>query len=65
MILTLLVQLNFGRMILTLRPFAQLVRQFCDIEGDAKQSDQCDVEHDYKWILHGLCTSIIRLARLL
>ena len=27
---------------------------FCDIEGDAKQSDQCDVEHDYKWILHGL-----------
>ena len=27
---------------------------FCDIEGDAKQSDQCDVEQDYKWILHGL-----------
>jgi ribonuclease I len=27
---------------------------FCDIEGDVKQSDQCDVEHDFKWILHGL-----------
>ena len=27
---------------------------FCDIEGDAKQSGQCDVEQDYKWILHGL-----------
>ncbi len=27
---------------------------FCDIEGDAKQSDQCEVQHDYKWILHGL-----------
>ena len=27
---------------------------FCDMEGDAKQSDQCNVEHDYKWILHGL-----------
>ena len=27
---------------------------FCEIEGDAKQSGQCDVEQDYKWILHGL-----------
>ena len=27
---------------------------FCDIEGDAKQSGQCDVEQDYKRILHGL-----------
>ena len=26
---------------------------FRDIGGDAKQSDQCDVEHDYKWILRG------------
>jgi len=27
---------------------------FCDVEGDKKQSDQCGVEKDYKWILHGL-----------
>lgn len=27
---------------------------FCDIEGDAKRSEQCDADTDYKWILHGL-----------
>lgn len=27
---------------------------FCDIEGDAKRSEQCDADMDYKWILHGL-----------
>lgn len=27
---------------------------FCDIEGDAKRSKQCDADMDYKWILHGL-----------
>ena len=27
---------------------------FCDIEGNAKKSEQCDVNHNYTWILHGL-----------
>ena len=25
-----------------------------EIEGDSKNSDQCDAHHDYGWILHGL-----------
>ena len=35
---------------------------FCDIEGDARQSDQCDVEHDYKWKCTGFGRSIIRVG---
>ena len=27
---------------------------WCEIEGDAKGSDQCDPRHDHGWILHGL-----------
>lgn len=27
---------------------------WCELEGDAKGSDQCDPRHDYGWILHGL-----------
>lgn len=27
---------------------------WCAIEGDARGADQCDVRHDYGWILHGL-----------
>lgn len=27
---------------------------FCDIEGNAKKSEQCDVNQKYTWILHGL-----------
>ncbi len=27
---------------------------WCAREGDARGSDQCDVRHDYGWILHGL-----------
>lgn len=27
---------------------------WCEIEGDAKRSDQCDARHDHGWILHGL-----------
>ena len=27
---------------------------FCDIEGNAKKSEQCDVNQNYTWILHGL-----------
>ena len=27
---------------------------WCEIEGDAKGSDQCDARHDHGWILHGL-----------
>ena len=27
---------------------------FCDIEGNAKKSEQCDVNQNYNWILHGL-----------
>ena len=27
---------------------------WCEIEGDARGSDQCDARHDYGWILHGL-----------
>ena len=55
MILTLLIptQLwsdDFGYYVVSLTWSAS----FCDIEGDAKQSNQCDVKHDYKWILHGL-----------
>lgn len=27
---------------------------WCAREGDARRSDQCDVRHDYGWVLHGL-----------
>lgn len=27
---------------------------WCALEGDAKNSDQCDARHDYGWIMHGL-----------
>ena len=27
---------------------------WCEIEGDAKGSDQCDDRHDHGWVLHGL-----------
>lgn len=27
---------------------------WCEIEGDAKGSDQCDARHDHGWTLHGL-----------
>lgn len=27
---------------------------WCALEGDARQSDQCDARHDHGWILHGL-----------
>ena len=27
---------------------------WCEIEGDSKNSDQCDARHDHGWILHGL-----------
>ena len=27
---------------------------WCEIEGEAKGSDQCDARHDHGWILHGL-----------
>jgi len=27
---------------------------WCEIEGDARGSDQCDARHDFGWILHGL-----------
>lgn len=27
---------------------------WCEIEGDAKGSDQCDPRHDHGWTLHGL-----------
>lgn len=27
---------------------------WCALEGDARNSDQCDARHDYGWILHGL-----------
>ena len=27
---------------------------WCAYEGDARGSDQCDVRHDFGWILHGL-----------
>lgn len=27
---------------------------WCAIEGDARESDQCDARHDHGWILHGL-----------
>lgn len=27
---------------------------WCAIEGDARNSDQCDARHDHGWILHGL-----------
>lgn len=27
---------------------------WCEIEGDAKKSDQCHPRHDHGWILHGL-----------
>lgn len=27
---------------------------WCEIEGDAKGSEQCDPRHDYGWTLHGL-----------
>lgn len=27
---------------------------WCEIEGDAKGSEQCDPRHDHGWILHGL-----------
>ena len=27
---------------------------WCALEGDARQSDQCDPSHDHGWILHGL-----------
>lgn len=27
---------------------------WCEIEGDARDSDQCDARHDYGWTLHGL-----------
>ena len=27
---------------------------WCELEGDARDSDQCDARHDYGWTLHGL-----------
>jgi ribonuclease T2 len=27
---------------------------WCELEGDAKGSDQCAAHHDHGWILHGL-----------
>ncbi|MFK7761985.1 MAG: ribonuclease T [Roseobacter sp.] len=27
---------------------------WCALEGDARNSDQCDARHDFGWILHGL-----------
>jgi ribonuclease T2 len=27
---------------------------WCAIEGDGRQSDQCDARHDHGWIMHGL-----------
>lgn len=27
---------------------------WCALEGDARDSDQCDARHDHGWILHGL-----------
>jgi ribonuclease T2 len=27
---------------------------WCELEGDAKGSEQCDARHDHGWILHGL-----------
>lgn len=27
---------------------------WCELEGDARNSDQCDDRHDHGWILHGL-----------
>lgn len=27
---------------------------WCELEGDARDSDQCDPRHDYGWTLHGL-----------
>ncbi|PCJ08427.1 MAG: ribonuclease T [Rhodobacteraceae bacterium] len=27
---------------------------WCELEGDARNSDQCDARHDYGWTLHGL-----------
>ncbi len=27
---------------------------WCAVEGDARDADQCDPKHDYGWILHGL-----------
>lgn len=27
---------------------------WCEIEGDARKSDQCDRRHDFGWTLHGL-----------
>lgn len=27
---------------------------WCAVEGDARNADQCDPQHDYGWILHGL-----------
>lgn len=27
---------------------------WCEIEGDAKGSEQCDPRHDHGWVLHGL-----------
>lgn len=27
---------------------------WCELEGDARSSDQCDPRHDYGWTLHGL-----------
>lgn len=27
---------------------------WCALEGDARNSDQCDARHDYGWTLHGL-----------
>ncbi len=27
---------------------------WCALEGDARQSPQCDAQHDHGWILHGL-----------
>lgn len=27
---------------------------WCEIEGDAKNSEQCAARHDYGWVLHGL-----------
>ena len=27
---------------------------WCEIECDFKNSEQCDPRHDYGWILHGL-----------
>ncbi len=27
---------------------------WCEVEGDAKGSDQCDPRHDHGWVMHGL-----------